>query len=52
MALRLASAGLLTNHRYRSYRRWSRSTVAGGTYVAPAETMDSAVDGNLVAAPA
>lgn len=50
----LASAGLLTNRRCSCYPAVGPEvTVAGGTYVAPAETMDSAhVDGNLVTAPA
>lgn len=50
----LASAGLLTNRQCSCYPAVGPEvTVAGGTYVAPAETMDSAhVEGNLVTAPA
>lgn len=50
----LAAAGLLKDRQCSCYPAVSPEvTVAGGTYVAPAETMDSAhVEGNLVTAPA
>jgi len=50
----LAAAGLLKDRHCSCYPAVSPEvTVAGGTYVPPADTMDSAhVDGNLVTAPA
>jgi len=50
----LAAAGLLEGRQCSCYPAVSPEvTVAGGTYIAPAETMDSAhVEGNLVTAPA
>ncbi len=50
----LASAGLLKGRQCSCYPAVSPEvTVAGGTYIAPADTMDSAhVEGNLVTAPA
>ena len=50
----LASAGVLANRQCSCYPAVSPEVVAaGGTYMLPAETMDSAhVDGNLVTAPA